>query len=146
MNDSQQIVNRTIDDSSGEQHVHCSNSDQVVSDNETNNQQQYPGGSQPNTSFRQPTSSRAQTSSHDSLSHLSRPKFKIEPYDGNPMKWNLWYGLFATLIHNHFFSIEIDASPDAYHQNSKSGYLRLFLQQPNVRRSTCKATTPFRKT
>ena len=105
VNDSQQIVNRTTDDSSDDQQVNCSNFDPVVSDNETNNQHQYPGGSQPNTSLHQPTSSRAQTSSHDNLSHLSRPKLKIEPYDGDPMKWNLWYGLFTTLIHNQPISL-----------------------------------------
>ena len=94
VNDCQQIVKRTIDDSSDEKHVHCSNSDPVLSDKETNDQQQYPGGSQLNTSLHQPTSSKARTSSQDTLSHLTRPKLKIEPYDGDPMKWNLWYGLF----------------------------------------------------
>ena len=34
------------------------------------------------------------------ISHLSRPQIKIEPYDGNPLKWNTWFGLFKTLIHD----------------------------------------------
>ena len=37
-------------------------------------------------------------------SHLSRPKIKIEPYDGNLLKWNTWFGLFKTLIHNQAIS------------------------------------------
>ena len=105
VNDSQQNVNRTTDDSSDDQQENCSNFDTVVSDNETNNKHQYSGGSQPNTNLHQPTSSRAQTSSHDNLSHLSRPKLKVEPYDGDPMKWNLWYGLFINLIHNQPLSL-----------------------------------------
>ena len=101
VSDSQQIVNRTIDDDfSDEQRVHCSNSGPVLSDIETNNQPQYSDGSQPNRSLRQSTPSRAQTLSHDTLSHLIRPKLKIEPYDGDPMKWILWYGLIRILMHN----------------------------------------------
>ena len=40
VNDSQQIVNRTIDDFPDEQHIICSNSGPVVFDNEPNTQQQ----------------------------------------------------------------------------------------------------------
>ena len=29
---------------------------------------------------------------------LSRPKIKIEPFTGDPMKWNTWHGLFTTMI------------------------------------------------
>ena len=43
VNDSQQIVNRTIDDSSDDQQVNCSNFDPVVSDTETIHRHQYPG-------------------------------------------------------------------------------------------------------
>ena len=27
-------------------------------------------------------------------------KVKIEPFDGNPMKWSMWFGLFEATIHN----------------------------------------------
>ena len=30
------------------------------------------------------------------LLHHSRPKIEIEPYDGNPIEWNTWFGLFKT--------------------------------------------------
>ena len=31
-------------------------------------------------------------------SNGSCPKFRITPFDGNPKNWNLWFGLFKTLI------------------------------------------------
>ena len=38
------------------------------------------------------------------VSHLCRPKIKIEQYDGNPFKWNTWFGLFKTIIHDQAIS------------------------------------------
>ena len=28
------------------------------------------------------------------------PKVKIEPFDKNPMKWSMWFGLFEAIFHN----------------------------------------------
>ena len=53
----------------------------------------------------QPTPSTTLDPPHNTLTHLARPKLKIEPYDGDPMKWNLWYGLFKTLIHDQPISL-----------------------------------------
>ena len=45
------------------------------------------------------TSSNGQSRSNYSL--MTRPpKVKIEPFDGNPMKWSMWFGLFEATIHN----------------------------------------------
>lgn len=40
-----------------------------------------------------------------SLSPMSRPKIKIEPFSGDPMKWNTWHGLFSTLIDKQPLSV-----------------------------------------
>ena len=45
------------------------------------------------------TSSNRQSLANYSL--ITRPpKVKIEPFDGNPMKWSIWFGLFEATIHN----------------------------------------------
>ena len=44
------------------------------------------------------------SASPQQISHLSRPKIKIAPYDENPLRWNTWFGLFKTLIHDQAFS------------------------------------------
>ena len=45
------------------------------------------------------TSSNGQSQTNYSL--MTRPpKVKIEPFDGNPMKWSMWFGLFEATIHN----------------------------------------------
>ena len=44
---------------------------------------------QPQADTQQPKPSKTLEPPHNTLSHLARPKLKIEPYDGDPMKWNL---------------------------------------------------------
>ena len=60
---------------------------------------------QPQADTQQPTPSTTLDPPHNTLTHLARPKLKIEPYDGDPMKWNLWYGLFKFLIHDQPISL-----------------------------------------
>ena len=49
------------------------------------------------------TSSNGQSRANYSL--MTRPpKVKIEPFDGNPMKWSMWFGLFEATIHNQAIS------------------------------------------
>ena len=43
----------------------------------------------------------AATNSERTTSQLTRPpKIKIQPFDGNPMKWSMWLGLFTSTIHS----------------------------------------------
>ena len=45
------------------------------------------------------SSSNGQSRTNYSL--MTRPlKVKIEPFDGNPMKWSMWFGLIEATIHN----------------------------------------------
>ena len=60
---------------------------------------------QPQADTQQPTPSTTLDPPHNTLTHLARPKLKNEPYDGDPMKWNLWYDLFKTLIHDQPISL-----------------------------------------
>ena len=36
---------------------------------------------------------------------MSRPKIKIDPFTGDPMKWNTWHGLFTTMIDKQPLSV-----------------------------------------
>ena len=65
----------------------------------TNHPRLFSADVQPQADAQQPTSFTTLDPPHNTLSELARPKLKIEPYGGDPMKWNLWYGLFKTLIH-----------------------------------------------
>ena len=46
------------------------------------------------------------------------PKLKSEPFDGNPMKWSMWFGLFEATIHNQAIS---DAEKMAHLQTLTTG-------------------------
>ena len=85
VNDSQQSVKRTIHDSSDEQQVNCRNSDPVVSDNETNNQEPNPGGSQPNTSLQKLTSFSKNQLSRVTLVKQHRPLCSFEKVNHHPV-------------------------------------------------------------
>ena len=55
----------------------------------------------PPTNFRPQTHNNTAPISSSTITQTSRlPKIKVDKYDGDPMKWNMWYGLFQATDHS----------------------------------------------
>ena len=103
--DLQQRADTIIDATSGETLAVDNHIGPSIQNDPPNNTRLSSADVQPQADTQQPTPSTTLDPPHNTLSHLARPKLKIEPYDGDPMKWNLWYGLFKTLIHDQPISL-----------------------------------------